>query len=118
MIRFASVARFPSISASCSISALDLIQNIIRNYIYLLEKPKDLQFKNDLKMHRNKKPWNPFAFSGEPFFNICLNAKLQENKEKDSILHILKCFVSTYIFSTMPIQTFSPHYSATVPLKA
>lgn len=66
MIRFASVARLPSISASCSISALDLKQKIRRNYMLSFRK------SNRSEIHKRLKDVQKFKnlgiiFSGEVF---------------------------------------------------
>lgn len=72
MIRFASVARLPSISASCSISALDLKQKIRKNYISSFRKSNRSEIRKILKdaqkFKKKKKPCNHFSFSGREFF--------------------------------------------------
>ena len=80
MIRFASVARLPSISASCSISALDLKQKIRKNYISSFRKSNRSEIRKILKdAQKFKKKKNLaiiFLFQGESFSNSCPSAKL------------------------------------------
>ena len=63
MIRFASVARLPSISASCSISALDLKQKIRKNYILSFRKSNRSEIHKILKdAQKLKKTLESFFF--------------------------------------------------------
>lgn len=69
MIRFASVARLPSISASCSISALDLKQKIRKNYILSFRKSNRSEIHKILKdaQKLKKNLGIIFLFQGESF---------------------------------------------------